>query len=127
MSIDKYILLIDDDADELEMFTDALNKLDLPVSFFCEQVGTIDDALVFLNKIRPDFIFLDFNMPLKNRLDGLEEIRRIKNYSTIPIILYSGFIDDEIDRKALDMGALACLRKPYHTKSLTYKLSTILQ
>ena len=65
MSIDKYILLIDDDADELEMFTDALNKLDLPVSFFCEQVGTIDDALVFLNKIRPDFIFLDFNMPLK--------------------------------------------------------------
>ena len=127
MSIDKYILLIDDDADELEMFTDALNKLDLPVSFFCEQVGTIDDALVFLNKIRPDFIFLDFNMPLKNGLDGLEEIRRIKNYSTIPIILYSGFIDDEIDKKALDMGALACLRKPYHTKSLTYKLSTILQ
>ena len=127
MSIDKYILLIDDDADELEMFTDALNKLDLPVSFFCEQVGTIDDALVFLNKIRPDFIFLDFNMPLKNGLDGLEEIRRIKSYSTIPIILYSGFIDDEIDRKALDMGALACLRKPYHTKSLTYKLSTILQ
>ena len=127
MSIDKYILLIDDDADELEMFTDALNKLDLPISFFCEQVGTIDDALVFLNKIRPDFIFLDFNMPLKNGLDGLEEIRRIKNYSTIPIILYSGFIDDEIDKKALDMGALACLRKPYHTKSLTYKLSTILQ
>ena len=34
MSIDKYILLIDDDADELEMFTDALNKLDLPISFF---------------------------------------------------------------------------------------------
>ena len=127
MSIDKYILLIDDDADELEMFTDALNKLELPVSFFCEQVATIDDALVFLNKIRPDFIFLDFNMPLKNGLDGLEEIRRIKNYSTIPIILYSGFIDDEIDKKALDMGALACLRKPYHTKSLTYKLSTILQ
>ena len=127
MNFDKYILLIDDDADELEMFTDALNKLQLPVSFFCEQVGTIDDALVFLNKIRPDFIFLDFNMPMKNGLDGLEEIKRIKNYSGIPIILYSGFIDDEIDKKALDMGALACLRKPYHTQSLTYKLSTILQ
>ena len=90
-------------------------------------MGTIDDALIFLQKIRPDFIFLDFNMPLKNGLDGLEEIKRIKNYSGIPIILYSGFIDDEIDKKAIDMGALACLRKPYHTQSLTYKLSTILQ
>ena len=127
MSGEKYILLIDDDSDELEMFTDALNRLELPVSFFCEQVGTIDDALIFLQKIRPDFIFLDFNMPLKNGLDGLEEIKRIKNYSGIPIILYSGFIDDEIDKKAIDMGALACLRKPYHTQSLTYKLSTILQ
>ena len=127
MSGEKYILLIDDDSDELEMFTDALNSLELPVSFFCEQVGTIDDALIFLQKIRPDFIFLDFNMPLKNGLDGLEEIKRIKNYSGIPIILYSGFIDDEIDKKAIDMGALACLRKPYHTQSLSYKLSTILQ
>src|SRR5688572_29263674 len=127
MNFDKYILLIDDDADELEMFTDALNKLQLPVSFFCEQVGTIDDALVFLKKIRPDFIFLDFNMPRKNGLDGLEEIKRIKNCSGIPIVLYSGFIDEEIDKKALDMGVSLCLPKPYHTRTLTYKLSTILQ
>ena len=127
MAIDKYILLIDDDADELEIFTDVLNKLKLLVSYYCEQVGTIDDAMIFLKKIRPDFIFLDFNMPLKNGLDGLEEIKRIKNYSGIPIILYSGFIDEEIDKKAMDMGASACLRKPYHTRTLTYKLSTILQ
>ena len=39
MSGEKYILLIDDDSDELEMFTDALNRLELPVSFFLRTGG----------------------------------------------------------------------------------------
>ena len=127
MTFDKYILLVDDDEDELEIFTDALKKLRFPFSFFCERVSTVDDAMVFLKKIKPDFIFLDFNMPVKSGLDGLEQIKRISQYAGIPIILYSGFIDEEIDKKAMEMGAAACLRKPYHTRTLTYKLNTLLQ
>ena len=122
----KYVLLIDDDEDELEIFSDALDKTHLPFDFYCRQAKNVEQAIKAVRSFQTDFIFLDFNMPLMNGLNVFEAIKQVKTASRIPVIFYSSIIDDEINKKAMAMGASACLRKPYHTSTLTRKLRDIL-
>src|SRR5215212_2357558 len=93
----KHILLIDDDEDEIEIFTDALEKL--PVSFNCTCASNADEAIRMLGKVSPDFIFIDYNMPKVNGLKCLEKIKKTKTARDIPVILYSNYIDEEVNKK----------------------------
>jgi CheY-like chemotaxis protein len=82
-------LLIDDDSEESEIFHYALEELAFKVK--CHSVTSGKEALSFLNNrpSKPDYIFLDLNMP---RMDGkqcLREIRKLGKADSIPVILYS--------------------------------------
>lgn len=105
-----HILLVDDDLDEFEFFLMALEKM--PSLFKCTYAGGGTEALNLLNEIEPDFIFLDMNMPARNGLECLKEIKKIEKYRHIPIIIYSTTIDESIAKKALALGAVQCLTKP---------------
>lgn len=63
----------------------------------------------------PDLIILDVMMP---RMDGLEVCRRVREGSTIPIIILTA-LDDEDDKvAALDLGADDYLTKPFGVAEL---------
>jgi CheY-like chemotaxis protein len=92
MDARKIIMYVDDDADDREMVTDLIMKIDRTV-----EVVTVADGQEALDKLKvlhslghlPCLIILDMNMP---RLDGretLEEIRSIRNWDVIPICIYS--------------------------------------
>jgi CheY-like chemotaxis protein len=119
----KYILLIDDDPDEVDIFSEALREIKKPLA--CVQASSAKSALNLLNYLIPDYIFLDVNMPGINGLKCLDEIRKIKSIRNIPVILYSNFIDDESVAKALAAGAAACLKKPNQIKNLVEMLDGI--
>ena len=63
----KEILLIDDDTDELEVFTEALRSVDKNI--LCSQAKDLNEALEFLNYSSPAYIFIDYNMPKANGLE----------------------------------------------------------
>src|ERR1700742_4342006 len=83
-------LLIDDDTDDRELFSEALATVD-PV-IVCDQATDGAEALDRLIKreiSEPDIIFLDINMPVMNGWQFLTKLKSVEKYRHIPVIVYS--------------------------------------
>jgi DNA-binding NtrC family response regulator len=105
-----HILLIDDDPDEWDIFNEALQEVCEKCK--CTYADGALDGLNMLRFIRPDVIFLDINMSKVNGFECLERIKKIDTFYAVPVIIYSNGIQDETFKKAIKMGAIACIRKP---------------
>ena len=124
--MDRFFLLIDDDADDSELFREALEETDSSVSLQCAENG--EEALSLLKDIqKPDIIFLDINMP---RMNGWECLKRLKNneeYKDIPVIMYStSSYQREMDI-ANDFGAWSFFTKPHSYNELRKMLKNVLE
>lgn len=119
------ILLIDDDIDEFEVFTDALCSIDNSIK--CTHAQSLTDALEFLKNSSPECIFIDFNMPKTNGLECLAELKKSGKINSSRMILYSNYIDEEMYQKAIALGAHHCLQKPAMINLLLKILKDILQ
>src|SRR5687767_6219669 len=117
-------LLIDDDADDLEIFAIALEEISLTCNYVTAKNG-IEALDLFRadDNFLPEFIFIDLNMPFMNGKQFLAEIKSSKKLQHIPAIIYttSSHRNDIDETKAL--GAAHYLVKPssidYLSKILT--------
>ena len=123
----KSVFLIDDDPDESFLFLDAVTEINR--NYECFTCTDSQEALQQLvqEKIKPDFIFLDLNMP---RLKGNEFLRRIKKMpqlSQIPVIIYttSKFKNDM--EESLESGAFLFLTKPFKRDDLIAAIRKIIE
>jgi len=119
-------LLIDDDLDDQEIFSLALQQVS--ERFQCVMANDGYDALKHLNNeanVLPDFIFLDLNMPRMNGRECLSEIKKHEHLKNIPVIIYttSSFQDDIIQTQKL--GASAFISKPFSIEELSAKLADV--
>ena len=114
--MEKHILLIDDDEDEFEMFTDALAEISIPLKF--SWADSAEEALKLMQHFIPDYIVLDYNMPKTNGLLCLAAIKKIPEIAHVPVIFYSTTINHENSSKALELGAVGCIKKPSDNRSL---------
>ncbi|MCL2008633.1 MAG: response regulator [Treponema sp.] len=76
-----------------------------------------------LEKVIPDLILLDIEMPGK---DGYEVIKILKNderYAEVPVIFLSGKYDEESIIKGLSLGAVDYVVKPYSPQDLQSRIS----
>ena len=86
------ILLADDDMDDCLFFKHALEELPLST-----QLTTVHDGEQLMNYLvenssphgGTDVIFLDINMPRKNGLECLSEIKRDPKLKDIPVVMFS--------------------------------------
>ena len=117
-------MLIDDDADEPEMFINALREA--RIAFKCTWAASADEGMLRLQSITPDLIVLDFNMPKINGLEMLQSLKSSAAHATIPVIMYSATMDKDLMGKAVRSGALACIRKPYDMHELPVLLKPFL-
>ena len=121
-----HIMLVDDDKDELTFFLDALKDVPCEGGFKCTYAASATQAAEMLKYLVPDFIFVDFKMPVIN---GLQLLLTIKNHfgSEKPkVYLYSIFINEKIKKAALNLGVSGTVKKMFTIKSLTEELKTVL-
>ncbi|MEO6305101.1 MAG: response regulator [Bacteroidia bacterium] len=120
----KIILLIDDDADDCKLFSDALVETDPTTIFYNATNGR--DAFKVLEKINtPDVIFLDINMPVMNGWECLDKLKKTEAYLHIPVIMYSTSTDQKEMSIAAERGALHFISKPYNYLELKRTLDMV--
>lgn len=105
------ILLADDDADDRLIFEKALKGLTVITS-----LSTVDDGEKLMTVLQnvnelPDVVFIDFNMPCKNGMECLKEIKKNKNLKHIPIIIYSTSFEKVVVDLLFENGAQYFIRK----------------
>jgi DNA-binding NtrC family response regulator len=123
--MERHILLIDDDTDELDLFLEAIKEM--PGMFRCSYLESALNAEQTIEALNPDIIFLDVNMPI---ITGPEFLMRIKDTgicARIPVILYSTNIDPEVCKKAKELGAAKCIKKPVKTDAFLKMLKDVLE
>jgi CheY-like chemotaxis protein len=70
------LLIVDDDPDDIQLFCEAVSEINN--TFHCYSAANGEDALQLLKGaiVKPDFIFLDLNMP---RMGGKQCLVQLKN------------------------------------------------
>ncbi|MCY7423092.1 MAG: response regulator [Chitinophagaceae bacterium] len=105
------VLFVDDDSDESYLFNEALEQSELPI-----ELGRAHDGNQLLQVLQtgslPDIILVDLNMPYKDGIEALREIRSNPEYEKIFIIIYSITGDKNSIKLAYDIGADLYLIKP---------------
>jgi CheY-like chemotaxis protein len=107
------LLLADDDIDDCIFFEDALKEL--PIS---ATLSTVNDGIQLMNYLLakpgnlPDVLFLDLNMPRKNGIECLTEIKLIDKLKNLPVIIFSTSLNMEVVDLFYQKGAHYYIRKP---------------
>lgn len=113
------IFYTDDDEDDLSIFTDAVESLQIKI-----KLQTYTGGEKLLNAIynpppTPHVVFLDLNMPGKNGFDVLEELRNNEEKTNIPVIIYSTSSEPGIIEKCRSLGANLFITKPVLMRDIT--------
>ena len=114
------VLLVDDEAAILRFLETVLDSEEFCV--YKAENGNL--AIAAAAAVRPDLILLDLGLP---DIDGIEVIKRIREWSKVPIIVLS-VRDREDDKvKALDAGADDYLTKPFGVGELLARIRVALR
>ncbi len=114
------VLIVDDDPGVRSAFEALLQTEGYTVRIAtnsAEALGQVLDA-------RPDVVLLDLRMATVHGLEVLQ-LMRTAVPSTRAVIV-SAFLNDDIRRRAFELGACACLDKPVNTSELRLCLTKIL-
>ena len=108
-----HLLLADDDKDDCLFFAEALEEL--PLSTHLTTVHDGEQLMQFLAKTAdqlPHVLFLDLNIPRKNGLECLSEIRLNKKLKGLFVIIFSTSSEQDIVNMLYKNGAHHYIRKP---------------
>lgn len=112
------ILIIDDDAELTELLREFLESQDAEV----EATSSPKEGINRLKTWRPDAVVLDVMMP---EMDGFEALKRIREFSRVPVIMLTarGDVSDRI--AGLESGADDYMPKPFDVRELWIRIQAI--
>jgi CheY-like chemotaxis protein len=117
------VLVVEDNAVNLELVEAVLDR----DGFQVVSAASAEAALERLERLRPDLILLDIQLP---GLDGLELTRRLKAdrvSASIPVVALSAHARPEDRQAALDAGCVDYISKPIDTRTLPSHLAAVLR
>jgi CheY-like chemotaxis protein len=107
------LLLAEDDEDDQMLFKEALASIHQGI--VCIVANNGKEALRLLQQdifAKPDYIFLDLNMPVMDGLACLESIKNDMVLKHIPVIIYSTTITDLLLAQTKKLGVYITIKKP---------------
>ena len=114
------IILVDDEPEILILVRDYLSREGFNVLTAIN--GT--EGIQLIEREKPDLVLLDWMLP---GMSGLEMCRRLRETSTIPIIMLTAK-SEEIDRVlGLEFGADDYIVKPFSLRELAARIKTVLR
>ncbi|AIY12880.1 response regulator [Cellulophaga baltica] len=122
------IALADDDEDDRLLFKDAIEEIKIKTKLSLFTNGKeLMDYLVLPNVILPEVIFLDLNMPIKNGMQCLKEIRENPKLSDLSVAIYSTSSSEGDIEDTFINGANVYINKPNSFGELKTVIDKVLQ
>ena len=115
----KTIFVVDDSDTNLSMAEAVLEE-----QYRVMTMPSASKMFALLEKITPDLILLDIEMP---DIDGFETLTRLKAESTwqvIPVMFLTGRNDAEVEARGFEMGAVDFVTKPFSAPVLLNRIKT---
>ncbi|MFA5891817.1 MAG: response regulator transcription factor [Actinomycetota bacterium] len=114
------VLIVDDTDHVREMLAQMLMLDGFDV---VGKAGGAEEGIELARTKTPDIVIMDYKMP---EMDGVTATKRIRMHSpTIPVILYTAYLDQDLERKAADAGVSACIGKIEGLASLEREISAL--
>jgi DNA-binding response OmpR family regulator len=117
---DTSVLVVEDDLCDQRLVRDILDG----DGFSTFGVSSGNAALDFLQTELPGLIFLDIMLP---GMDGFEILRRIRQFSTVPVIALSASKSLEDREKFVKLGGDDYVTKPYDLDELRFRIMAVLK
>ena len=108
------VLIVDDDERVREYVRVNLEM----EGYSVREAGSAEEGLQQLEEVSPDLILLDVMMP---EVDGWEMLRRVQErhgVGAIPVVMFSGKVDESAAEEASARGAQGFLGKPFDPQQL---------
>jgi len=110
------VFYVDDDADDRLLFSEAFQEIQaqspLRLNLFNAGNGQAFFDPIAESHVIPDITFLDINMPGKNGLECLAEIRASDQLKDRPVIMLSTSESENLIQKSYELGADKYIVKP---------------
>ncbi|HKM38045.1 MAG TPA: chemotaxis-specific protein-glutamate methyltransferase CheB [Thiopseudomonas sp.] len=104
------VLIVDDSPVARDILRDLLTGQD-GIEVIAEAANG-QEAVEMVEKLRPDLVTMDLNMPV---MSGMEAIVQIMYNKAVPILVVSNESDAELAYQAISSGALEVIAKPRYT------------
>ena len=115
----KTIFVVDDNDTNLSMAKVALRE-----QYRVMTLPSAGKMFALLEKVKPDLILLDIEMP---EMDGFEALRQLKDsgaYSDIPVIFLTGMTDASVEVRGFQLGVIDFIPKPFSAPVLLNHIKT---
>ena len=120
MNIREKILVVEDEKSIAHFISTVLNNN----GYEAMRARTGQEALSMVASHCPDLIVLDLGLP---DMDGMELLRKIRSWSSLPVVVVSARSHERDMVTALDAGADDYLTKPFGTAELLARVRTAIR
>ena len=117
MNIREKILVVEDEKSIAHFISSVLSAN----GYEAMQARSGSEALSMISSHCPDLIILDLGLP---DMDGLEILRQLRSWSSLPVVVVSARSHEKDKVTALDLGADDYLTKPFGTDELLARVRT---
>lgn len=114
------VLVIEDEKSICDFIAKTLNASD----YKAVTAGSGKEGLAILTSALPDLVLLDLGLP---DMDGIDIIKQIREWSSLPIIVISARVQEREKVAALDAGADDYITKPFGTDELLARIRTAIR
>ena len=116
------VLLVEDE----ETLRKVLRSLLERDGFEVAEAADGAEALTAVDRLSPDAVVLDLNLPVLDGYDVLSRLRTRTTSATLPVLVLTANGDEASETRALKMGANEFLTKPFRPRALGARLKLLL-
>lgn len=122
------VALADDDEDDRMLFREAIEEISIQTKLSTFNNGQeLMDYLTLPNILLPNLVFLDLNMPIKNGMQCLMEIRKNPMLNAMAVAIYSTSSSEKDVEQTFINGANIYINKPNDFRKLREAIEKVLQ
>jgi len=115
----KTIFVVDDNDINLSMARETLKE-----QYRVMTLPSANKMFAFLDKVKPDLILLDIEMPEMNGFEALQHLKDNSALAGIPVIFLTAMTDAAVEVRGFQLGVIDFITKPFSAPVLLNRIKT---